>query len=252
MSEYEYIFGIHAVRQSLEHHLEQVVEIWLQQGPTEHKLTELLDHVQEQGLRVQRVPRRTLDKLTNQAVHQGIVIRCRTKAHRTQSSLEDCLAALTTPPLLLVLDGIQDPHNLGACLRTADAAGVHAVIVPKDRACSLTATVRKVACGGAESVPFFQVPNLAMTLRWLKAQGVWLIGASEKSQTSLFAVPLQGAIAFVLGAEGTGLRRLTRESCDTLVYIPMLGSVECLNVSVATGVCLYEAVRQRQLDNKRR
>lgn len=251
-TEYEYIFGVHAVRQSLEHNLEHVVEIWLQQGSNAHKLAEVLDYAQKQGLHVQRVPRKTLDKLTHQAVHQGIVIRCRAKTRKIQFSLEDCLARLTVPPLLLVLDGVQDPHNLGACLRTADAAGVHAVIVPQDRACSLTATVRKVACGGAESVPFFQVSNLATTLRWLKAQGIWLIGTSDKSQTSLYAPSLCGAIAFVLGAEGTGLRRLTRESCDSLVHIPMLGSVECLNVSVATGVCLYEAVRQRQLDNNRR
>jgi len=252
MSEYEYIFGTHAVRQSLEHHLEHVVEIWVQQENDAHRLADLLNCAQKQGFPIQRVSKKTLDKLTNQAVHQGIVIRCRVKAREMQRSLEDCLAELTVPPLLLVLDGIQDPHNLGACLRTADAAGVHAVIVPKDRACSLTATVRKVACGGADSIPFFQVSNLATTLRWLKAQGIWLVGTSEKSQTSLFDTSLQGALALVLGAEGTGLRRLTRESCDALVHIPMLGSVECLNVSVATGVCLYEAVRQRQPYNKRR
>jgi 23S rRNA (guanosine2251-2'-O)-methyltransferase len=251
-AEYEYVFGIHATRQILEHNFESVVEIWLQQGGNEYKFADLSRFIQQQGLTIQHVPKKTLDKLTNSAVHQGIVIRCRVSTNKTQPTLESCLAELTTPPLLLVLDGIKDPHNLGACLRTADAAGVHAVIVPKDRACSISATVRKVACGGAETIPFIQVTNLATTLRWLKTQGIWLVGTTEKSQTSLFTTPLQGAIAFVLGAEGSGLRRLTQENCDTLVHIPMLGTVESLNVSVATGICLYEAVRQRHPDNKRR
>ncbi|MDY6994644.1 MAG: 23S rRNA (guanosine(2251)-2'-O)-methyltransferase RlmB, partial [Pseudomonadota bacterium] len=162
-----------------------------------------------------------------------------------QMSLPDYLASLTVPPFLLILDEVQDPHNLGACLRTADGAGIHAVIVPKNRACHLSAIVRKVASGAADSVPLIQVTNLARTLTWLKAQGIWLVGADAVGQTSLFKAHLQGALALILGAEGHGLRRLTREACDVLVHIPMLGKVESLNVSVATGICLYEAVRQR-------
>lgn len=245
---YEYLFGIHTVRRILTHNPERIVEIWLQQGHA--PLADLITDVQQQGLSVQYVSRKTLDKLTNHATHQGIVIRYRPP--KKAPLLADCLANLTTPPLLLVLDGIQDPHNLGACLRTADAAGVHAVIAPKDRACPLSATVQKVACGGAETVPFIPVTNLAMTLRWLKSQGIWLIGTTEKSQTLLFETTLRGAVAFVLGAEGTGLRHLTQKLCDVLVHIPMLGTVESLNVSVATGICLYEAVRQRHSDNSRR
>ena len=150
-----------------------------------------------------------------------------------------------TPPLLLVLDGVQDPHNLGACLRTADAAGVSAVIVPRDRAAGLTPTVRKVASGAAETMPLIQVVNLARTLRWLKERDVWIVGADDQAPKSLFEAPLSGALALVLGAEGPGLRRLTREHCDLLVAIPMAGAVESLNVSVAAGVLLFEAARQR-------
>lgn len=244
-NKYEYVFGIHAVRHVLEKRVEQVVEVWVQQEREDTRLTALLENVKRHGLGLQRVPKKTLDKLTAGAVHQGIVIRCQTKTPPSEVTLDTCLATLTVPPLLLILDGIQDPHNLGACLRTADAAGVHAVIVPKDRACSVSATVRKIACGGAETVPFIPVTNLATTLRELKKRGIWLIGATEKAPTSLFATPLSGALAFVLGAEDQGLRHLTQELCDVVVHIPMLGSVESLNVSVATGICLYEVMRQR-------
>jgi 23S rRNA (guanosine2251-2'-O)-methyltransferase len=159
--------------------------------------------------------------------------------------IHDVLENLAEPALLLVLDGVEDPHNLGACLRVADAMGAHAVIAPKDRAAGLNATVRKVACGAAESVPFLSVTNLARTLRELKDAGVWLVGAGAEAEQDLFSVKLAGPLALVLGAEGTGLRRLTAETCDDLVRIPMLGSVESLNVSVASGICLYEARRQR-------
>jgi len=153
---------------------------------------------------------------------------------------------LKVPPFLLILDDVTDPHNLGACLRTADAAGVHAVIVPKDRSASLTDTVRRVACGAAEKVPFVQVTNLARTMKKLRDAGVWLVGTADEIQSNLYRVDLTGPLALVMGSEGSGLRRLTREHCDFLVSIPMSGSVESLNVSVATGVCLFEAVRQRQ------
>ena len=156
------------------------------------------------------------------------------------------LAGLEVPPFLLILDGVQDPHNLGACLRTADAAGVHAVIVPRDKACGLTSTVRKVACGAAETVPFVQVTNLTRTLKALQQAGIWIIGTDLDTTQSLYDSDLTGPLALVLGAEGKGLRRLTREACDSLVKLPMQGTVQSLNVSVSAGICLYEALRQRQ------
>ncbi len=165
---------------------------------------------------------------------------------RTEEELFALLANLREQPFLLVLDGIQDPHNLGACLRTADAAGVHAVIAPKDRAAPLTPTVRTIASGGAEHVPFVVVTNLARTLKELKKLGIWLVGTSDRAKQILYDVDLTGPLALVMGAEGKGLRRLTQETCDFLASIPMFGAVECLNVSVATGVCLFEAVRQRK------
>ena len=154
---------------------------------------------------------------------------------------------MATEPLLLILDGVQDPHNLGACLRTADAAGVSAVIAPRDRAVGLTPTVRKVACGAAEAIPFIQVTNIARTLRELKDRGIWLVGADGAAEMDIFSAGLRGPLGLVMGAEGEGLRRLTREHCDFLVRIPMAGTLESLNVSVATGICLFEAVRQRQM-----
>ena len=170
----------------------------------------------------------------------------------TEEFLFDLLERADTDPFLLILDDVQDPHNLGACLRTANAAGVDAVIAPRDRAVSLTDTVRRVACGGAESVPYVQVTNLARTLRNLKKAGVWLVGTSDRGKQSVYETDLSGPLAIVMGAEGKGLRRLTRENCDFLVSIPMLGSVECLNVSVAAGVCLFEAVRQRKISVERK
>lgn len=246
-SKYEYIFGLHTVRQVFENDISRIVELWTQQGRHDVKLQNLLKQAQQQGIVIQAVPKKTLDKLTGNKHHQGIVIRCKAHSINTQSNLEAILLSLNQPPFLLILDEVQDPHNLGACLRTADAAGIHAVIVPKNRACSLSPSVRKVASGAAETVPLIQVTNLASTLRWLQEQGVWIIGTDDETQTSLFDTPLTGPVALVLGAEGTGLRRLTRENCDALVRIPMFGKVESLNVSVATGVCLFEAVRQRQL-----
>ena len=164
---------------------------------------------------------------------------------KTEDDLFSIIENLSVPPFLLILDGVQDPHNLGACLRSADAAGVHIVIAPKDRAVSITDTVVQVASGAAESVPFVQVTNLARTMAELKEKGVWFVGTSDQAKESIYQVDLRGPIAIVLGAEGKGIRRLTAESCDFLTYIPMSGTVECLNVSVACGVCLFEAVRQR-------
>lgn len=241
----EQIFGLHAVQQVLKNDLARIIEMWVQQGLHSAKLPALLKEAKLQGIAIQPVPKKTLDKLTDNGHHQGIVIRCLAPPIKNETTLEEILASLTVPPFLLVLDEVQDPHNLGACLRTADAAGIHAVIVPKNQACKLTATVHQVASGAAETVPLITVTNLARTLHWLQEQGVWLVGADSNTQTSLFETRFSGSLALILGAEGRGLRRLTREACDVLVRIPMLGKVESLNVSVAAGICLYEAVRQR-------
>lgn len=244
-NKYEQIYGLHAVQQVLATDISRVYELWVQEGRHDAKLQAMLTQAQQQGIAIHTVPRKTLDKLTQVDHHQGIVIRCQTRPLETQPTLEAVIAAVTTPPFLLVLDGVQDPHNLGACLRTADAAGIHAVVIPKNRACGLSGVVRKVASGAADTVPLIPVTNLATTLRWLQEQGVWLVGADSHSQISLFETRLTGPLALVFGSEGTGLRRLTREICDVLVHIPMLGTVASLNVSVAAGICLYEAVRQR-------
>lgn len=248
-NKYEQVYGLHAVQQVFENDISRVLDIMVQQGRNDARLNTLLEQAKQQDIAIQPVPRKTLDKLTENGHHQGIVIRCQTRSKKTQASLETYLTSLTEPPFFLVLDEVQDPHNLGACLRSADATGIHAVIVPNCRACQLTSIVRAVASGAADNVPLIQVTNLANTLRWLQEQGVWLIGADQDSQTSLFETNLTGSLAMVLGSEGTGLRRLTRETCDTLVHIPMLGKIKSLNVSVATGVCLYEAVRQRKLSS---
>ena len=241
----EQIFGLHAVRQVFENDSSRVIELWMQQGRDDAKLQTLLNQAKRQGIAIQTVPKKTLNKLTENGNHQGIMIRYKAHPTKTQTTLEEIIASLTVSPFLLVLDDVQDPHNLGACLRTADAAGVHALIVPKNQACKLSAIVHKVASGASNTVPLIQVTNLARTLHWLKNQGVWLVGADENSQTSIFETRLTGSLAYVLGAEGEGLRRLTRETCDVLVRIPMLGIVQSLNVSVAAGICMYEAVRQR-------
>jgi 23S rRNA (guanosine2251-2'-O)-methyltransferase len=186
-----------------------------------------------------------LDGMTQHARHQGIVARVEPVA--LARDLESVLDALSEPALLLILDGITDPHNLGACLRVADAMGVHAVVVPKDRAAGITPTVEKVASGAAETVPFIAVTNLARTMRELKEREIWLIGADQGAGRDLYSVKLEGPLAWVVGAEGEGMRRLTRENCDELARIPMRGAVESLNVSVAAGICLAETRRQRQL-----
>ena len=177
--------------------------------------------------------------------HQGVLAWVRSPKPRLEKDLPDLLQGLDRPPFLLILDGVQDPHNLGACLRTADAAGVHAVIAPKDNAAGLTPTVCKVASGAAETVAYVQVTNLARAMDRLKEQGIWLTGTAGEATTDVYQADLKGPLGLVMGAEGSGLRRLTRERCDHLVRLPMLGRVESLNVSVATGICLYEALRQR-------
>jgi 23S rRNA (guanosine2251-2'-O)-methyltransferase len=242
----ELIYGWHAVLAALERSPERVLQVWLDEKRSGPKPDAVLKAARAGQIKLQRAGRAQLEELVGEAHHQGVVARCRVATPSQVADLGGFLAGLTQPPFLLVLDGVQDPHNLGACLRTADAAGVHALILPRDNAVSVTPTVRKVASGAAETVPVFQVTNLARTLDQLKADGVWLVGASGDAQDSLYDQDLRGPLALVLGAEGKGLRRLTQERCDFLVHIPMVGSVSSLNVSVATGICLFEALRQRR------
>ena len=243
------IFGQHASQHLIATDSSRIIEVWLQQDKQKlAALYELVNTLRQQGLRLQYVPKKTLDKLSEQGNHQGIVLRCKAVPVKNEDDLHDLIKALAAKkrkPLLLVLDGVKDPHNLGACLRSADAAGVDAVIIPKNRAVALTPVVHKVACGASESVPLIQVTNLVRELQWLKKQGIWLIGTADEATDNLYQTDTSGAIAWVMGAEEKGMRRLTREECDTLVNIPMQGMVESLNVSVATGVCLFESVRQR-------
>ena len=245
MSETEFIYGIHAVEAILNRDPSMVLEVWADKGRQDQRLGKLIEQINQQGFAIQFLKKDKLNELVKSDRNQGIVIRCRVASVKNESHLPALLDELNEPPFLLVLDGVQDPHNLGACLRTADAVGVHAVIAPKDRAATLNATVRKVASGAAETVPFIAVTNLARTLRSLQERNIWLVGAAGETESSIYDANLKGPLAIVMGAEGKGLRRLTREACDLLVKIPMQGSVESLNVSVATAVCLYEAVRQR-------
>lgn len=237
------IYGIHAVAAALERP-GAVTEVLVADERSNARLERLLHQAKQGGVPVRRVAKRELDSLAMGGKHQGVAAYA-SQAQVQADDLDGLLDSLDHPAFLLVLDGVQDPHNLGACLRSADAAGVDAVVVPKDRAVGLTPVVRKVACGAAESVPFFQVTNLARTLRDLQERGIWLVGAAGETDTSLFEADLKGPLAIVMGAEEKGMRQLTREQCDVLVRIPMAGAVESLNVSVATGICLFEAVRQR-------
>ncbi|HHH35788.1 MAG TPA: 23S rRNA (guanosine(2251)-2'-O)-methyltransferase RlmB [Gammaproteobacteria bacterium] len=240
------LFGIHAVAAALRERPAAVRELCLAAPARNPRLQRLRQAAEAAGVTIRQVPRETLDALAGGLRHQGVMARldenCR---ERGESGLERLLDSLAESPLLLVLDGVQDPHNLGACLRSAEAAGAHAVIVPRDRAAGLTPVARKVACGAAERLPFIQVTNLARTLRRLRDRGLWIVGAAGDAPRSLYDTDLRGPLVLVLGAEGRGLRRLTREHCDFLVAIPMAAGAESLNVSVAAGVCLFEARRQR-------
>ncbi len=246
-SDSDYLFGIHAVTAMVEKDAARVQTLWIaREAQKNQRIKRLQSLADKAGVLLQGATNATLDSMVGGERHQGVVAECNAAtAPQMALNIPELLSGLDEPPFLLVLDGVQDPHNLGACLRTADAAGVHAVIVPKDRAVGMTSVVSKVACGAAEHVPLIQVTNLARALRQLKDEGVWLLGADERGETPLFNADLKGPLALVLGAEGQGLRRLTREQCDVLISVPMAGSVSSLNVSVATGVCLFEAVRQR-------
>lgn len=244
MSEEVIVYGLHAVRTLLQRHPERAAGLLVQKGRDDSRANEILQLAQRLRLRVEVRSVQELDKLAASERHQGVCLKVRSAGALGEGALDDLLDRAATP-LLLVLDGVQDPHNLGACLRTADAAGVDAVIVPRDRAVGLTPTVRKVASGAAEIVPLIQVVNLARTLRWLEERGVWRVGTDGDATQTLYDAKLDGPLAIVMGAESVGMRRLTRENCDLLVKIPMTGVVESLNVSVAAGVALFEAVRQR-------
>lgn len=248
MAQEELIFGLHAVTAALKYEPEKLSEIWVEVNRRDGRMRDLLDGATRHSIAIHRKTRSELDRMTSGGRHQGVVARRIGLAQvLSEDDLPGIVASVQGPPLLVMLDGVQDPHNLGACLRSADAAGAHALIVPADRAVSLTPTVRKVACGAAEIVPFVQVTNLARTLRSLQEQGLWVIGAAGEAGINLYEVDLTAPVVIVLGAEEKGLRRLTREVCDTLAKIPMAGSVESLNVSVAAGIFLFEAVRQRQV-----
>lgn len=238
-------YGFHAVRAALEQPAVQVVTLWLDQDRVDGTIQEMVKIARDRGLEPQLITRADLEILVPGARHQGVVARCLTQPALTEEQLFTLLDNLAEPPLLLLLDGVQDPHNLGACLRTAEAAGVHAVVVPKDRAVGLTPAVRKVASGAAERIPFVSVTNLARLMRELRKRGLWLVGAVLEGEESLYRMDLKGPLGLVLGAEDRGLRRLTREHCDCLAHIPIGGAVGSLNVSVAAGVCLFEVRRQR-------
>ena len=236
------IYGFHAVISKLRHDPESIKEILIDATRQDARARDLLKHAELQGTRVIATDGKRLDGMAPDGKHQGVVARI--EGGRKAAHLDDVLDTLEEPAFLLVLDGITDPRNLGACLRVADAAGVHAVIAPKDRAVGLTDVAAKTACGAAETVPYVMVTNLARTLRELQERDIWVIGTAGEAESDLYAAEWPKAIAWVLGAEGEGMRRLTRENCDQLVKIPMHGTVESLNVSVAAGVCLFEARRR--------
>ncbi|GAM69790.1 23S rRNA (guanosine-2'-O-) -methyltransferase rlmB [Vibrio sp. JCM 19236] len=241
----EFIYGIHAVKAVLEKDPARFIEAYVLKGRQDDRLMPLLEQLQNFGVSIQQMGRKTLDDKAKGANHQGIIARVKPAKALNENDLDDILAQHETP-LLLILDGVTDPHNLGACLRNSDAAGVAAVIVPKDKSAPLTATVSKVACGAAETVPLVRVTNLARTMRHLQDKGIWIVGTAGEATHDIYHSKLNGPLAIVMGAEGDGMRRLTRETCDDLIKIPMAGSVSSLNVSVASGICLFEAVRQRQ------
>jgi len=245
MSEASLAFGLHAVRTLLQRHADKIAQLLIVRGREDARMNEVLKLAREQQVKVEFRGAPELDQLANGERHQGVIAKLLKVDNLGEGALDEILDKAGASPFVLVLDGVTDPHNLGACLRTADAAGVHAVIVPRDRAAGLSPVVRKVAAGAAETVPLIQVTNLARTLRWLKERGLWIVGTDDEADMPLHQAKLTGPLAVVMGAEGSGMRRLTKENCDALLSIPMQGVVESLNVSVATGVMLYEAVRQR-------
>jgi 23S rRNA (guanosine2251-2'-O)-methyltransferase len=254
MSTPKTLFGFHAVGVRLKTAPKSIIEIYVDPTRRDARMRQFVERVQEAGVRLLEADGVRLARMSGSHGHQGVAARVQeiAQVHSLDELLENLEASNAalppeqrTQPLILVLDGVTDPHNLGACLRVADGAGVHAVIAPKDHAAGINATVAKVASGAAETVPYFMVTNLARTLNELKERNIWVIGTSDQATSTLYQADLKGPLALVLGAEGDGMRALTAKTCDQLVSIPMCGAVESLNVSVASGVCLYEAVRQR-------
>jgi 23S rRNA (guanosine2251-2'-O)-methyltransferase len=240
-------FGFHAIESLLDHEATAIERVWIDSARNDSRTSSILEQARQLGVRVQRVPKEKLVELAGKdARHQGVIARIRQVQTRGESDIEQYLAEVDGLPLILVLDGIQDPHNLGACLRTAAAVGAHAVILPKDKSAPLNATVRKVASGAIESLQLFQVTNLARVLERIKAAGIWVIGTAGEAESDLYQGNFNLPVAIVVGSEGKGLRKRTRDLCDSLVRIPIADNMESLNVSVATGVCLYEVIRQRQ------
>ncbi len=244
-SKRNFVYGLHAVNSVLERAPERLLELWVAQPRDDARTRDLRQRAQNAGVRVQSVGSETLSKLVGEVAHQGAVAAVRPLKAWDEHDLMEALSQVTGDPLLLILDGVTDPHNLGACLRTADAAGAHAVLITKDRSAAVDGVVRKVAAGAAEFMPVASVTNLARTMDMLKERGLWVVGTDSEALPTLYGADLQRPLALVLGAEGAGMRRLTRERCDFLVRIPMLGQVGSLNVSVAAGVALFEARRQR-------
>ena len=245
MAKQNFIYGIHAVLEFIKHHHEQVKMAYIQDVHSNQRLQDIIVLAKKYNISISMMTKDKLQKLAGNVNHQGVVMDVLAAESNIKHDLFELLDELTEPPFLLILDGIQDPHNLGACLRSADAASVHAVIVPKDRSANITSVVRKVSSGAAERIPFIQVTNLARTMKSLQERGIWIIGADERAEDIFCKIDMKGPIAIAMGAEGTGLRQLTKKNCDYLIRIPMMGSVSSLNVSVATGIILFDAVRQR-------
>jgi len=241
------LFGIHAVQAALDYSPQKIRRAWVDSQRQDLRLKQVIDDLVKLGIVPEKTERKKLEKMADGKNHQGIVVAVELPAMHSEDQLKQDVEALTVTPFYLVLDQVQDPHNLGACLRTADAVGAHGVIVTKDNAAGITPTVCKVASGAAETVPVYQVTNLARVLRWLKEQNIWIMGAAGEAEQTVFQMKLDMPLAVVMGTEGTGMRHLTRQHCDFLVKIPMAGQVESLNVSVAAGVLLYEVFRQKLL-----
>ncbi|MDX1836307.1 23S rRNA (guanosine(2251)-2'-O)-methyltransferase RlmB [Legionella taurinensis] len=245
MSE-QYVYGLHAVKALLGNPYRTIRKLYVSQERLDQKVQSILELAERRNVAVEKLNQQTMNQRFQAFTHQGLVAEATPVRDFNESDLKDLLSASQSPALILILDGVTDPHNLGACLRSADAAGVRFVMIPKDKSASITPVVSKVACGAAESVPLVRVTNLVRAMEIIKQEGVWIYGAAGEATQSLYQLDCRSSIALVMGAEGDGLRRLTREHCDGLFSLPMLGSVESLNVSVATGISLYEAVRQRQ------
>ncbi|BCG65532.1 MAG: 23S rRNA (guanosine2251-2'-O)-methyltransferase [Methyloprofundus sp.] len=239
------VFGVHAAQSALDYSPKKISQAWVDQKRQDERLQSLVKGLKKRNISIEKADRKKLDNMAKGGNHQGIVLEVEMPSVRSESDLKSVVTASEQTPFWLILDHVQDPHNLGACLRTADAAGVQGIIVTKDQAVGITPAVCKVASGAAETVPVYQVTNLSRTISWLKEQGIWIAGAAGEAEQDIYAMDVNMPLALVMGAEEKGMRRLTREQCDFLVKIPMQGSVDSLNVSVAAGVLIYEIYRQR-------